>query len=159
MTRRAIVVEDQPNVLTMLGRMLVDVLGYEVAPEDLCMTLEEAHDAVCRGPIPALVVCDVFIPSTSGLNGANLAAAVKQPTNPRGEPNPLAGVPFVVISGAVPEDAPDVQRAKRFGAAYLEKPFLVRELQAAIERAKSIEPTHSMTLSTLAASVSMDTLL
>lgn len=151
MTRRAIIVEDQPNVLAGLARLLSDVLDYDVAPEDRCSTLEEAVSALSRTPVPALVVCDVYIPSKEDLNGADLASAIKQP-------GPLSRVPVVVISGMMPEDSPDVQHAKRAGAAYLSKPFIVEQLRSAITEARMTQPTDSMTFATLTASVTMDTL-
>jgi CheY-like chemotaxis protein len=151
MTRRAIVVEDQPHVLAGLARLLSDVLGYSVAPEDQCSTLEEGVAALSRAPIPALVICDVYIPSKEDLNGADLASAIKQP-------GPLMRVPVVVISGMMPEDSPDVRHASRAGAAYLAKPFIVAQLRAAIAEAQLSRPTDSHSFASLTASMSIDTL-
>lgn len=128
MSRRAIVVEDQPDVRNGLALLLSSALGYSVAPEDRCATYEEGCAAIARLPSPALLVVDVILPSVGKANGADLAWIVRSIPA-------LADVRVVVISGVLPENHPDVRHAVDAGAVFVSKPFSVQRLIEAIERA------------------------
>ena len=133
MSRRAIVVEDDPTALALLATR-VEMLGFVVTLQDRCQTVEEAVATLAQGPVPALIVLDIVLPSrtfSSGgkrANGADLASGIRQ--------TPVfADVPIVVVSGKMPESDPDVRHAIRCGAVYLGKPHRLSAFRDAVERA------------------------
>jgi signal transduction histidine kinase len=111
---RILIIDDEPNLLAMLGHVLGEH-GFET------LTAKDGAAAVeiARRERPDLVVCDVNMPR---LDGYGVLAAV------RGEPT-LAATPFIFLTSD-----PQARAGMRSGADdYLQKPVSVADLVAACE--------------------------
>jgi DNA-binding response OmpR family regulator len=114
-TRRILVVEDEPDIATIF-RMLFGSAGHAVAhaPE-----LAAARELLEHGPAPDLVILDVLLPDGDGID-------LCRELRTRG-PSP----PVVVITA----DASAGERAAAAGAdLVLVKPFDPDDLEARVER-------------------------
>jgi DNA-binding response OmpR family regulator len=112
MSRRVLVVDDEPDVLDFV-RLVLEAAGYEVA---CCSNGRECLRAVTAHP-PDLIVLDLMMPV---MDGWSVLSAVGH------RPPPL----IVVLSAAA-----DPGRAREMGAAAtLAKPFNARELLAVCRR-------------------------
>jgi DNA-binding response OmpR family regulator len=115
MTRRILVVEDEPDIATIF-RMLLGSAGHAVAhaPE-----LAAARELLEQGPTPDLVILDVLLPDGDGID---LCREIRG----RG-PSP----PVLVITA----DESASERAAAAGAdLVLVKPFDPDDLEARVER-------------------------
>ena len=115
--RGALLCEDNPQVRSVLASMLQE-LGYEVH------ATETGHDAMAVGhgiDNLGLLVLDVDLPGVSGIETLKRLRALG------------STAPAVVISGSQIEDADRLGP----GSVVLRKPFMMRELDAAIAAATS----------------------
>ncbi len=112
--RTILVVEDNPNLLQVLGILL----NYEQYRCVLTADGQEALDWLALGR-PSLVVLDWLLP---GVDGAAVLNAVRARYG--------AAVPILVLSAVA-----DSEAARQAGAnAYLRKPYTVPELVDIIQR-------------------------
>lgn len=111
--RRALVVDDQPEVLDLLSKGLAQ-RGFRVASVDNGV---DALLEVGEEP-PDLLVLDILMPGWDGYEVLRRIRARPQ----------LAGMKIVAISGAGHEDTE--QRSRALGAdAFLSKPFTLDQLE------------------------------
>ncbi len=117
MTRRILIVDDEPNIVISL-EYLMRREGYEVA---VAGDGEAALQAAAATPPPDLVVLDVMLPRLSGFEVCRRLRA-----DPR-----LAGLRILMLTARGGEA--EVARGAELGAdAYVTKPFSTRELVARI---------------------------
>ncbi|MCC6175530.1 MAG: response regulator transcription factor [Chloroflexi bacterium] len=114
---RLLLVDDDPRVLTAIGRRLA-FEGYLV---DLANDGVQALD-LARRHLPALVILDVMMPGLDGLEVARRLRAAGQP---------IADVPILMLT-ARDALADKVAGFKSGADDYLIKPFAFEELQARI---------------------------
>jgi CheY-like chemotaxis protein len=114
-----VVIDDHDGIRKAMGRQLASA-GHEVI---------EAADGVeglarCRERMPALVVCDIFMPGMEGIETI------------RGIRRELAGTKIIAMSGSDPyQRAHYLKVAQEFGAdAVLVKPWREAELLGTIDR-------------------------
>lgn len=115
---RALVVDDSPVLRSLIRDVLV-AKGYEV------LEATDGVDAIAKIEAfgPDLLVTDLSMPC---MNGIQLVSAVR--THPRFERTPI-----LVVTSEAAEAVPDV--SFEAGAnAFLEKPFTIDSLEAAIDR-------------------------
>jgi len=116
---RVLIVDDDPDV-----RLLLDVRLRQQG--HLVLTAGCAAEALdllaAKGP-PDVVVLDVLLPGTSGLD-----LLVQLRSRPG-----LAALPAVFLSGRV--EADDIAAGRALGATYLTKPVVISALSDALERA------------------------
>ena len=115
---KVLVIEDHYDLLDNTAELL-ELEGYEVykASEGL-----EGFELM-KSVQPDIVLCDVTMPKTNGLDFLSLAK--KTPST--------ASIPLIFLSaGSAP---PDVQRGVKNGAdLYLSKPYLSDELLEAVKK-------------------------
>lgn len=117
-----LVVDDDPDVRALL-QVVVARMGHEVR------AVATAEDALLRSAErrPDLLLLDLSLP---GLDGDELLAWLD-----RG----LGRPPALCLVSASPED--QLRRvAGRYGATYLRKPFVAREIEHAVARTLSLGP-------------------
>jgi CheY-like chemotaxis protein len=112
MSKSAMVVDDEPGVRMCTADVLLD-MGYEVTEAG---NAEEALRLIEGGVAPDVLITDHMMP---GMTGSELAATVVQR---------LPGAAVILVSGYA-----DVELAS--GVSMLPKPFGLRELRQAVERA------------------------
>ncbi|MCH8876420.1 MAG: response regulator [Chloroflexi bacterium] len=124
--QRVLIVDEDPDVLDLLSRQVLEPLGYEVA------TANDAGTAIQQAVSfsPDLIVASLLLP---GLSGKDLLVALRSQG---------LDVPVLVTAGEGQEA--DAIQAFRLGAKdYLVKPLREAEVLAAIERAlKEVRLTH-----------------
>lgn len=114
--RRVLIIEDDPGVRWMLA----DVLGQNGYDVDTALDGQQALDKLA-GPVPDLITLDLNMPVLDGVEVAH---------HIHGAPG-WSTVPILILSAK--HDAPDW--AKKLGAvAYLQKPFDLKSLVAAVDR-------------------------
>ncbi len=119
MTRRILIVDDEPNIVLSL-EFLMRREGYQVA---IAADGEAALEAARAAPPPDLVILDVMLPK---LNGFEVCRRL------RGEPR-LAGLKILMLTAKGRES--EVARGLDLGAdAYVTKPFSTRELVAQVRQ-------------------------
>lgn len=114
--KRILVVDDNPDILSLISDSLTD---YSV------ITASNADDALekARSQSPDLIVTDIMMPGTDGLQ---FAAAIRSDCH-------LNNVPIVILSARNSTD--DKVDGLQSGAdAYVTKPFTIGYLRAVIER-------------------------
>ena len=117
MTRRILIVDDEPNIVISL-EYLMRREGYEVV---VAGDGEAALEAAGAAPPPDLVVLDVMLPKLSGFEVCRRMRA-----DPR-----LKGLRILMLTARGGEA--EVTRGVDLGAdAYLTKPFSTRELVARV---------------------------
>jgi signal transduction histidine kinase/CheY-like chemotaxis protein len=116
---RILVVEDEPELLTVITRTL-GAAGYDVVA---CQSADAAFELFGEDRDFALVATDMVMPGT--LQGPALAKAVRAL---------VPGMPFLFFSGYAPE-ADGGQMALGQGDTRLLKPFPKRDLLAAVRAA------------------------
>ena len=117
-TERVLIVDEDPDVLDLLSRQVLEPLGYEVA------TADEAGTAIQQAVefSPDLIVASLTLP---GLSGKDLLVALRS-----------QGLEVPVLVTADEGEEADAIQAFRLGARdYLVKPLREAEVLAAIERA------------------------
>jgi len=114
-----LIVEDDPDLLTMLGRMLSDFADVELA-EDGIAALEHIE----TGLVPDLVITDIMMP---GVDGLTLAHKLKDEMR-------TARIPIIMLTA---KDRPaDVVTGINAGArSYITKPFKRDELVGKVKKA------------------------
>ncbi len=115
---RVLIVDDDPDVLDLLSRQVLEPLGFRVA------TAESAGEAIQQavGSAPDLIVASLDLP---GLSGKDLLVALRS-----------QGIEVPVLVTAEAGREADAIQAFRLGARdYLVKPLREAEVLAAIERA------------------------
>lgn len=115
---RALVVDDTPVLRSLIRDVLV-AKGYEV------FEATDGVDAIAKFEAvgPDLLVTDLAMPY---MNGIQLVAAVR--SHPRFERTPI-----LVVTSEAAEAVPDASFAA--GAnSFLEKPFSIEQLEAAVDR-------------------------
>jgi two-component system, NtrC family, response regulator AtoC len=115
---RILVVDDDDSTRTYVSALLSG-LGYVV---DTAASAEQAQERLASGPAPSLVLLDLVMPGTHGLD---LLDQLKQ-LNPQ--------IPVVILS-AVGQIKTVVEAMSRGAADYLAKPFQELELELAIANA------------------------
>lgn len=106
--RRILLVEDNPDIRTIVKAALEMVGGFEV---HACATGAEALAAVA-GFAPQLILLDVMMPD---LDGPGVLARLRERPD-------VAGIPVVFLTAKATKD--EVQRLRALGAAdVLTKPF------------------------------------
>lgn len=119
MGRSVLVVDDEPGIVTVLGRLLTDE-GW---------TVTTAHDggeallAIGRA-VPSVVLVDYVMPHMDA--GVMIAALRRGATTKK--------LPIVIMSG-MPE--PMIRRKTKHYTAFIRKPFEIDELLATLDRAAS----------------------
>jgi CheY-like chemotaxis protein len=116
-TRRVLVVDDQPPILDLISEVLL-LLGHEVVT---AADGAEGAEVFEHDPTFDLVITDLLMPRLSGWELAQRLRAA----------NPA--VPIIVMAGSL--DPTDLERAREVGVELLQKPVRLRDLQAAIARA------------------------
>jgi two-component system NtrC family sensor kinase len=117
-TEKVLIVDEDPDVLDLLSRQVLEPLGYRVA------TADNAGEAIQHavGSAPDVIVASLDLP---GLSGKDLLVALRSQG---------LEVPVLVTAGAGREA--DAIQAFRLGARdYLVKPLREAEVLAALERA------------------------
>ena len=127
MTKKILVVEDEPASLNIL-RYFLSHEGYEIAGvKDGLEAMELAEDGEKALSLLASMQIDVVISDLKlpgNLNGRDILGALK--TLPR-------KIDAILMSTGTGSD--DVRRrAKSLGAAYMEKPAQLRELEQTIQQ-------------------------
>jgi DNA-binding response OmpR family regulator len=117
MTRRILIVDDEPNIVISL-EYLMKREGYDVA---IAADGEAALEAAGAAPPPDLVILDVMLPRMNGFEVCRrLRADVR-----------LTGLKILMLTAKGRES--EVARGVELGAdAYVTKPFSTRELVARI---------------------------
>lgn len=115
MTVRMLIVDDEPELLEVMGEVLAE-LGHEVITVP---TASRALEVLAHTPIDVLIA-DVVMP---GIDGPTLVRQARVCS-----PSTAA----VLVSGQVTEAADEAERA---GAFFLAKPFKVSALVEVLERA------------------------
>lgn len=122
MARRVLLVEDEAP-LRLLARRALEGAGHEVrAAEDA----EAALDVVEAGFLPEVLVSDVTMPGE--MDGVALAQALRAR---------VAGLAVVLVSGYA--EATVGEGLAGLGVRFLEKPFRMAELAAAVAEARRAE--------------------
>jgi two-component system NtrC family sensor kinase len=125
-TERVLIVDEDPDVLDLLSRQVLEPLGYEVA------TANEAGIAIQQAVSfsPDLIVASLMLP---GLSGKDLLVALRS-----------QGLDVPVLVTAEEGQEADAIQAFRLGARdYMVKPLREAEVLAAIERAlKEVRLSH-----------------
>ncbi|MEK6587543.1 MAG: response regulator, partial [Chloroflexota bacterium] len=114
---RVLIVDEDPDVLDLLSRQVLEPLGYKVA------TADNAGEAIQQavGFTPDLIVASLMLP---GLSGKDLLVALRS-----------QGIEVPVLVTAEAGREADAIQAFRLGARdYLVKPLREAEVLAAIER-------------------------
>jgi two-component system, OmpR family, response regulator len=120
MTAKILLVDDNPELLTLLAR-LIEAEGWTAVPAGRGKT---ALDAIAAAP-PAAAVVDVLLPD---MMGYDVAAALRK-----------AQVPFVFMTGVFKGGrAAGDARTQHGAAGYFEKPFEARKL---VEALRALLPT------------------
>jgi putative two-component system response regulator len=114
---KIMVVDDRPENLNLLGRMLVRT-GYQVRPFQWA---EAALASAILAP-PDLVLLDIDMPK---MNGFELCRAFKESEN-------LREIPVIFISGLEDTEA-RVKAFKYGGVDFITKPFRLEEVRVRIE--------------------------
>ena len=120
MSKKIIVVDDEPDILLSVGQML-EMSGYEVHKAkdgNECINILNSLQAT-----PDLVVLDIMMPEVSGWD---VAAKIKE--NPKWSEIPII---FLTAKG----DTMSVGMGNLAAEDYIVKPFDIRDLQ---ERVKKI---------------------
>jgi CheY-like chemotaxis protein len=116
-TRRVLVVDDQPPILDLISEVLL-LLGHEVVT---AADGAEGAEVFEHDPTFDLVITDLLMPRLSGWELAQRLRAA----------NPAVAI--IVMAGSL--DPTDLERARAVGVELLQKPVRLRDLQAAIARA------------------------
>lgn len=118
----ALVVDDEPEILSLVGELLEELglRAVSTAEPDDALELAAAHR-------PALILLDVMMRGTDGYTLA---------TRLQGDPR-TAGIPLVFMTG---QGAP-IYRTLSFGVgavAHVQKPFTLTTLRAAVGQALGV---------------------
>ncbi len=120
MTKKIMIVDDEPDILFTVGQML-EMSGYEVIKAvdgpDCLKKLGEMR--------PDLVLLDIMMP---GMSGWDVAAKIKE--NPQWSNIPIV---FVTAKG----DAMSVGMGSMAAEDYITKPFDIMDLKTRVERVLS----------------------
>jgi len=120
MTKKIMIVDDEPDILFTVGQML-EISGYEVIKavngNDCLKKLNEIR--------PDLVLLDIMMP---GMNGWDVAAKIKE--NPKWSDIPIV---FVTAKG----DAMSVGMGNMAAEDYITKPFDIMDLKSRVEKVLS----------------------
>ncbi len=122
-TRRILIVDDQPNNLRFLSKILTEQ-GYQVK-RAICGTL--AINAAFAS-IPDLILLDIMMPDISGYEVCKILKSAEQTAN----------IPIIFLS--VLDDTQEKVKAFKYGAVdYITKPFQIEEILARIENQLTIQ--------------------
>ena len=120
MTKKIMIVDDEPDILFTVGQML-EISGYEVIKavngDDCLKKLNEIR--------PDLVLLDIMMP---GMNGWDVAAKIKE--NPKWSDIPIV---FVTAKG----DAMSIGMGNMAAEDYITKPFDIMDLKSRVEKVLS----------------------
>jgi DNA-binding response OmpR family regulator len=119
MSKRVLLVEDDPEIRTLVSKLLKPNYAVDEAPD--------AHSArafLANGAIPDVIVCDVMMP---GVNGYALAKSLK--ANERYKHIPII---FLTAKSTAMDVVEGIQAGARF---YIAKPFKPKELVEKVNRA------------------------
>ncbi|WP_369054118.1 response regulator [Kineococcus terrestris] len=119
---KVLVVEDDQDIRTLLEVRLRGA-GHRVLGAG---SADEAHAVLAERGAPDVVVSDVTLPGTSGLDLVRALRADER----------YAAVPVVFLSGRVQEA--DIAAGRALGATYLTKPVVLSALAKAIEHALAV---------------------
>jgi DNA-binding response OmpR family regulator len=114
--RRILVVDDDPDLLRLLRRALMDA-GFDVWTAG---SAEDALNLIEQKGLPHLALVDILLP---GQDGLTLARRLQE----------WSDLPIVMLT-SVHEEETVVQAIEGFAEDYIRKPFHVREVVARIER-------------------------
>ncbi len=112
--RRVLLVEDDPGMRDVIAALL-ERAGFRVFS---AADGAEAWDLLGRGPRPAAILVDLYLPR---MTGHDLVARIRR--TPR-----LAAMPIIAMS------AERADRDRPVAEAFLEKPFSREQLEWALER-------------------------
>jgi len=117
MTKKIMIVDDEPDILFIVGQML-ESSGYEVIKavdgKDCLNKLSEV--------IPDLVLLDIMMPE---INGWDVAAKIKE--NPKWNNIPIV---FLTIKG----DTMSIGMGGMVAEDYITKPFDIKDLKNRVEK-------------------------
>lgn len=113
-----LIVEDEPNIVTVLRGYLGNAGFDVVAVGDGRQGLEAARDR-----LPDLIILDLMLP---GLDGLDVARALRQDPDPR-----LARVPLIMLTARA-EEADKLIGLELGADDYITKPFSPREVVARV---------------------------
>jgi DNA-binding response OmpR family regulator len=119
--RKLVVVVDDDRTVRTMVRQALETKGYEVAEASDGLQASELFKTLTRPP--ALLICDVMMPSMDGLDLAKIVRAKKE----------LGAMPIIFLSAKT--GALDVVKGIQAGARhYVTKPFSVKDLLAKVEK-------------------------
>ena len=117
MTKKIMIVDDEPDILFTVGQML-ETSGYEVIK---AVDGKDCLKKLCE-VTPDLVLLDIMMPE---INGWDVAAKIKE--NPKWNNIPII---FLTIKG----DTMSVGMGGMVAVDYITKPFDIQDLKNRVER-------------------------
>lgn len=121
MTKKILVVDDEPDMVTML-KLRLEKDGYEVVTAS---TGEECLKAA-KDENPDLVLLDILLPGMSGLEVSKRLKKDKITKN----------IPIIMVTALIGKDA-EAKAMERGADYFISKPFDPEELSAKIKRVLS----------------------
>lgn len=118
MTKKILVVDDDPDLVEVLGKRLKANRYQVVTAYDSEEGLEKA-----RSESPDLIILDVMMP---GMDGAAMAASLR-------ENDSTSKIPVIFLTGIVEREEAEEQGHKIGGNIFIAKPFDTKELLAIIK--------------------------
>jgi DNA-binding response OmpR family regulator len=119
--RKLVVVVDDDRTLRTMVRQALEAKGYDVAEAADGVQASELFEKLTRPP--ALLICDVMMPSMDGFGLAKLVRSKKE----------LSTMPIIFLTAKT--GALDVVKGIQAGARhYVTKPFSVKELLVKVEK-------------------------
>jgi len=119
--RKLVLVADDDRTVRTMVRQALEAKGYEVVEAADGLQASELFGKLPRQP--ALLICDVMMPSIDGFSLAKMVRAKKE----------LSTIPIIFLTAKT--NPLDVVKGIQAGARhYVTKPFSVKELLAKVEK-------------------------
>ncbi len=120
---KILVIEDDPNIITLL-RINFEIRGFEVCGCD--KSTKALEDSLLE--LPDVVILDLLMPEQTGWQVLEKLKA-----------NPVTRDIPVIICSVVAGEADKERAAKMGAAAYIAKPFELRDLMEAVQRVTGLK--------------------
>lgn len=130
MRGKALIIDDDSAVRFLLFRVLREAGFTPIS----FTTAESAFGWIAQHGAPSLVICDLNLPRMSGITACSLLRKL----------DATRQTPIIVITSRV--DARDAVCVRDLGAAYLNKPFRIRELMRKVDEVAGENAEHAATL-------------